>query len=228
MGEISIGTELPLSKPKNGLQKKVDVSWVSGEVMGGSFYKRKVESGEMKMVVKRVFLSSRDVFPEEADLRNDAERYVKKWQILRDADVPTASSMRVVDENTIAMGDMTRDGSKFFGKELWVKIMDGVDEKMRELTPMEKIFLGIDSLKIKEEMGRVLKLAWDKGIRLPYDDPYDILVHPDGSFEVLVLDLSGLRPRKEENEAILESELTSMKKDVDKMKKHLIKISTNL
>ena len=74
-------------------------------------------------------------------------------------------------------------------------------------------------------MARVLKLAWDKGMRLPFDDPYDILIHPDGKWEVLVLDLAGLRPRKGESEDVLESELEHMTEEIDLMREHLLKIS---
>lgn len=225
MSEVTIGTELSLSKPEFGVQKKVIVSEVSEERMGGHFYKRKIEADGMNLVVRRVFLNPSEMFPQEKDLKSDAERYVRKWQLLREAGVPTASSMRVVDGGTVAMGDMTRDGSRFFGKEQVLKVYEGRDEGPRELNQTERLFLAIDSQKIKDEMARVLKLAWDKGMRLPFDDPYDILIHPDGKWEVLVLDLAGLRPRKSESEDVLESELEHMTEEIDLMREHLLKIS---
>jgi len=96
------------------------------------------------------------------------------------------------------MGDMTRDGSEFFGKafrgrlnnELYRAKSSGFGG--RHLTDMERIFLSIDPEAMRAELRRIVKIANKNRIMLPDDDEFDILVHPDGSWEILVLDLSGL------------------------------------
>ncbi len=91
------------------------------------------------------------------------------------------------------MGDMTRDGSVFFGKEYGYSLEGETSRGVRrELTEMEKKLLAIPEDQIKEEMTRIATIANQHGVELPIDDECELLVHPDGTWEVLTLDLSEL------------------------------------
>lgn len=242
MNEVGIDTEnnsVNLFDDKGGV-KKVFVTEVLGDQnnMGGFFEKRKVEAvvdqenkerseRKLHLVLKSVGLLHKDDFPLENSLASAAERYLGKWKLLKEAGIPTVSSMKLVDDETVAMGDMTWDGSKFFGKaENEMKVYGQGETVKRELTNMEKIFLSIDPEEIKQKTERILKLAWDSGIRLPLDDPYDLLVHPDGSWELVVIDLSDVRPRKS-GETIddLKEDEDFILEDIEKLKKHYQEIS---
>jgi hypothetical protein len=243
MNEVGIDTNdrSVTIQGRNGEKKKVYVTKIlaNEKQMGGCFDKRKVEAvvnpdadnieGKrvIRLVLKDAYTSYWNHFPSEVLGLSVAERYLEKWNILRNCGIPTVSSMRVIDRDTVAMGDMTWDGSAFFGKQLVSDIGDKKDLDKRSLTVMEKIFLGIDPNKIKEEMKRVQMLAWDKGIRLPDDDLYDLIVHPDGTWQVLVVDLANLRPRKNERLESIENELNYMWEDVDIIRKHLLEISSD-
>lgn len=240
MNEVGIDRDDgSVSLVKNGGEvKKVFVTEVleNQHQMGGVYEKRKVEAvvdpkdkerseRKMRLVLKDAYLPKRYDFSFDNPEMSMAERYFRKWKLLKENGIPTTSSMRVVDEEVVAMGDMTWDGSEFFGKEKDITALEGRDSAKRKLFKMEKVFLSIDPEKIKEEMERVLKLAWDKGIRLPYDDQCDLLVHPDGTWEVLVMDLSQLRPRKEESEEALEDDRKDMWQMVDEIRSHLLEIA---
>jgi hypothetical protein len=239
MNEIGIDTDdNSVSLIKEGDERKVFVVDVLGGKyqMGGEYDKRKVEAvvdpndekrseRKLRLVLKEATLLHKDDFLLENPQASLAERYYGKWKLLRDAGIPTASSMRIVDDKTVAMGDMTWDGSKFFGKEKYIEVLEGRDTNVRELTAIEKVFLSINPQKIKQEIERVQKLAWEKGIMLPGDDPYDLLVHLDGTWQILVLDISELRPRRKSDRIEdLEAEKEEMWEDVDIIRTHLIKL----
>jgi len=126
MNEPEIGQEINLIK--NEEKRTVTVSNVAENMhqMGGTYPKHKIEAQsetgrEMKLVLKDVSErpDERYFFPGETKEMSSAERYLYKWNILRQKGLPTAGSMRIVDKGTVAMGDMTADGSQFFGKKSW-------------------------------------------------------------------------------------------------------------
>ena len=184
-------------------------SRVEGVFRGGLSYE-KGRGKELRLVIKNVgtgYDFSYGFFGEEEKSTNPARRYYERWRFLRSIGMPTASSMRVVDDRRVAMGDMTLGGAAFFGKE---KEKITAQEKRRgvrrELNETEKAFLGIDPQKIKQEIVRWQVFAWENGFRLPGDDEYDLRVWPDGRFQVLVLDLTGMRKRRDEKMDVLNGE----------------------
>lgn len=195
---------------------EIEILSVLAEKMNGAYEKNKVEAklffGEktrekrVKLVVKRGVVSRReeDIFGDEQTAMTPARRYYERWRFLRKLGIPTVSSMRVVDDHHVAMGDMTIGGAAFFGKEKWWTVNDEVRRSVhRELDKMEKLFLNIDSEAIKREIASLQALAWANGIRLPSDDEYDLLVRPDGSFQVVLMDLTQMRKRGNEGADVL-------------------------
>ncbi len=194
----------------------VEVVTVSAEDLGGAYSKNKVEAkpflGEktkekrMKLVVKRAIVSigDGDAFGDEQMAMTPARRYYERWRFLRKLGIPTVSSMRVVDDRHVVMGDMTVGVAAFFGKEKrWTVSGEIRRETYRELDKTEKVFLSIDPEVIKREIVSLQMLAWANGIRLPSDDEYDLLVRPDGSFQVLLMDLTQMRKRRSEGAHVL-------------------------
>ena len=206
--------DLDLSKPDRSSQLVgvVDVGGKGESLMGKSNKTRVV--GDLKLFPEsKIFREVTMILKNVANLwdtdilksldstkplaKTPAGMYYDRWLHLRELGRPTVGSMRVVDENTVAMGDMTVGGGVFFGKEKMYELGGELEgklygESVRDNTQMEKVFLEIDRSLIEAEIDRVQDLAWKNGIKLPPDDPIDILVMPDGTFKVLVLDLSML------------------------------------
>lgn len=218
-----------------------EVSEVEGPEMGGVYRKSRVsgrlrlpESGQevsgrkLKLVIKDVscYIGGLSLFGDEQESMSPARRYYERWRFLRSIGVPTAGSMRVIDDRRVAMGDMTARGAVFFGKEKLRSVMQESERHvLRKLSKHEKVFLDIDPEEIKQKIAWLQALAWLHDFRLPSDDEYDILVWPDGTFQVLILDLTQMRRiRRGEAESDLVKERDSMFAYLDRMVSDLKKI----
>jgi hypothetical protein len=213
---------------------------IGSKKMGGCFEKEKIaaivtnETGNtrsLRLIRKEVIVASADCFGEETLEMSDAQRYYERWKYLRKIGISTVSSMRVVDEYTVAMGDMTANGGEFFGKAKRQALLDEINAikhgfiKARKLTILEKVFMSLDHEEMKEDVAQIQKMAWDAGIRLPSDDQYDLLVNPDGTWNVMVMDLSALRWKKtRDTESVLEAEKHILLSDIDYLKIRLEEI----
>jgi hypothetical protein len=209
---------------------------VSYESLGGAFPKHRIEaitvSGGMRerrlrLVTKRAAICNGVIIGDELVTMTDSERYYERWRFLRKNSIPTASSMRVADRWNVVMGDMTIDGSEFFGKEKYHDIGGQISDNIhRSHSSIERIFLGINPLLIKKEIERIQMKLFGLGVRLPYDDRYDLLVHPDGNWEVLVIDLSLLSRVNNVKEELrgLKGEREMMFDRIDAIRERLINI----
>jgi len=241
MENVDIGEKVDLAK--NGHQtSKAEVIDIIGSdrEMGGLFDKSKIvarlrkgdRSRELRMVIKDAYISANkskttdNCFGKESKEMSQAKRYYERWRYLMSIGIPTVSSMRVVDELRIAMGDETSDGSDFFGKSKKESVaMELKFGKRRMLTEIERQYVGINPEEIREKLRSLQERCWAKGIRLPYDDEFDLIVHPDGSWRVLVLDLSALTKRANEPESVLDEQMSVMMGDVFKLRKDLLTLS---
>ncbi|HLE50321.1 MAG TPA: hypothetical protein VI791_04215 [Patescibacteria group bacterium] len=233
-GEI----ELVLRKPGNKFLA-VSISEVSKERLGGRYDKSRlkvfpmsgdrVRNAEIGLVLKRASVDSGDtnLFGDERLGMESALRYYERWKFLKMVGVPTVSSMRVIDEYRIAMGDMTVGGGEFFGKAKKIAIMLELEKGIRrELSPLEKTFLNIDTEAIKQKVADLQEIAWKNEVRLPGDDQYDLLVRPDGSFQVIVMDLSRLRRKGSESYSDLLNERSGFNSELDDFRSGLKRLGT--
>lgn len=202
---------------------QVEVTGDQDSKLGGMFGAKRVKGNvlniegelsghEVNLVKKWVEMENNDCFGNENTESSNAERYMQRWLYLKSVGIPVARSMRIVDDTHIVMGDMTIDGSVFVGKG-WVDLLS--TRKRGSLSDVEKKFLDIDVDLIKKEVVRIDDLARSKGIRLPYDDPFDILMHPDGSFEVVVMDLTAMELVNDKNIKELDDDREKMMNRVD-------------
>jgi hypothetical protein len=127
-----------------------------------------------------------------------ADGYCEYWQRLREAGIPTIPTVRKINENEIIMTDLTKNESSFYGKDSVFGCFDRF--KKNEINILDKHFLDIEVSDMEEKIKEVLRKANENNIVLPLDDPFDLLVHPNGNWEVLVLDLAT------ENRDVSESE----------------------
>ncbi len=157
-----------------------------------------------EMVVKDAEIFNKELcFGQEKKSMCMADRYYYRWLYLKELGIPTVRTMRVVDTNRIIMGDMTIDGSEFMGKgKNYLLSLESAAKNRRQLTSMEKRFIEIyENGELVQEVSRVCDLMNIHSLGFPMDDEFDLLIHPDGSFEVLVLDLSYLN-KKETNHPV--------------------------
>ena len=200
---------------------RVLVEDVSDEELGGAFDKRKAvvrptvdkwKHHEIKLVIKQAYVGNRDIFGGERLDMSGARRYYERWKYLKSVGIQSSHSMRVVGERYIAMGDMTLGGSAFFGKaktcDLFSEEFAGVK---RKLSPIEEVFMSINPDLIKKDLEYIRKIAEGEKIMLPADDPFDLLVHPNGSWEVMVLDLTNMIHEKIQNRNYLESRIDTVR-----------------
>lgn len=121
------------------------------------------------------------------DRFENAEGYADFWSELKSAEIPTIPTVRIIGENEVLISDLTTDGSTFFGKD---NVFPSFDRfKDGKVNNMDKLFLNIDPEELKQRAQQIAEKANRSGVFLPYDDPFDILVHPDGRWEIIVLDL---------------------------------------
>ncbi len=170
------------------------------ELNGGTEKKEKLvlkalsESGRndrsLNMVAKEVSVLGFNNREKYGYLTN-TEVYFNNWMMLRKAGIPTLPTVRVIDKRRVLITDMTSDGSEFFGK------VTEIDEiSVENLTDAELVFSYLDLSRVRDELERVERLAIQNNIALPIDDPFDLLVHPDGTWEVIVLDFGWAEERE--------------------------------
>ncbi len=116
-----------------------------------------------------------------------ADGYCEYWERLRKAAIPTIPTVRKISENEVLMTDLTKDGSSFYGKDSVFGCFNRF--KKNEINILDRYFLAIQTSVLENEIRGISRKADENGIVLPIDDPFDLLVHPGGSWEVLVLDL---------------------------------------
>ena len=135
--------------------------------------------------------------------RNDddipADKYLKYWRELQDAGIPTVPTMRKLDDERVIMTDLTAEGGCLYGKN---KSLQMTGDK----NSIDDIFLSIDPEEITKQAQEIVEKANKAGISLPMDDPLELLVNPDGTWRLLVLDLSMLEFRLEQRSVIANNE----------------------
>ncbi len=150
------------------------------------------------VVVKEVEVSYGNenvLFGDENLDQSPAERYFQRWLYLKKIGVSVLESLSfLADGKRVIMKDVTADGSEFVDKETFrglghgdTFVIDGV------LSECQKKFLEIDKNELKEKVLHNFSTAWNSGVSLPDDwEEFAVLVHPDGDYDVLVLDLTKL------------------------------------
>lgn len=141
---------------------------------------REQPESEFSMVLKPLY--------QGAIAEEHATDYFADWNNFTKAGVHTVPLMKIYDEHTILMSDMTADGSVFYGKNMVYACFERF--KNGKITDMDRKFLNIDPNDILKEAQRNVEAANKAHLFLPYDDPFDVLVHPDGTWEVVTIDLT--------------------------------------
>jgi hypothetical protein len=124
---------------------------------------------------------------------NDPERIIKIWRCFKEAGLPVVPTMRRTEDKTLLVTNLKVNGSEFFGKGYWYHRTHNPDIKDLPLTDIERQFLRATE---PESMDQIKKLALyyadsatSNQIELPIDDTFELQIHPDGRWELRILDL---------------------------------------
>lgn len=136
----------------------------------------------------------------ERDFGERNKDYLGKWKKLKEVGLPVVSTMRLTDQNKIVMTDLKADGSELYGKGIVFEIALAkyANKTPRESSNIDKIFLEIMDNEeevelIKEKTNEYAKIATENGISLAVDDPFELVVHPNGEWDLVCLDLELLQ-----------------------------------
>ena len=147
-------------------------------------HKIKIRKGEAETELSMV---ERVVGPQNIDI------YTKTWKAFKKAGIPVVEHMWKSDEGKVFVKDLKRDRSEIFGKAYTMLAAKKFEDQKPALTPMEEKFIKIietDLPKIKAALENMVMKADQYRLVLPWDDAFELLVHPDGTWEIVVLDLN--------------------------------------
>ena len=115
-----------------------------------------------------LFKTGLEIFSSNSDV------WIKRWQEINDAKISTLPWVLKIDNQRIAMPDLTRDGSKVQRIERYL-----------EENPKQ------NNRGLKKQCQRIIKRADQADLLLPADDALAVISHPNKKPKLIVLDLGG-------------------------------------
>ncbi len=137
--------------------------------------------------------SSKFSLVERYDPGND---YEKSWRLYKEIGLPVVPTLRRGKNGNIFITDIKWDGSEVYGKSLGYSL-GGYGKRYRPRPQMDKIFVDLISSdiynQVKDRVSECVDIATNNDILLPQDDTFDLLVHPDGSWDIILVDVGDYR-----------------------------------
>jgi hypothetical protein len=169
MSEESINAESIIGKPP------VEIKNVNRtDLYGGGLEPKALIEGQV--AGKDVYLMERRLDPV----------YEANWFAMKKAHLPVVPTLRKTEDKLIVT-DVKADGSETYGKGFLSAIGErsrpDVDTHFLELTTGENLQA------ITQQIDTYIDRANQAGIAIPWDDPFELLVHPNGSWQLIILDL---------------------------------------
>lgn len=126
-----------------------------------------------------------------------SELYYENWLLCRNAGLPVVPDMNISPPDAVVMKDLCADGSSLFGKHTIIGKYSLFElSRTAGSTPPdhnESTFAHVNPSNIHQRSNEIARRATQEGILLAQDDPSVLLMHPDGTWEVILLDLEGCR-----------------------------------
>ncbi len=122
---------------------------------------------------------------------NAVQYYNHIWQQLQKAGINVVPWL-IEHENGVIVPDMEYDNYRFYGKSRSLAI----NNNHLNLPPFcyqDFLFLLVfseETVELNRRLSELVFTATENGIGLPYDDPAELIIHPDGYFDLITLDLS--------------------------------------
>lgn len=153
-------------------------------------HKATIESGSREKQVRLV---------ERKNIKTFGPDYASQWQLFRNAGLPVVPTLRKTERGTVMMTDLTADGSEIYGKDLSSMLLQGLFQfshidknklpKIKYVNSFLEIMEGEEFERLKRKVKEYQELANTNGILLPTDDPFELIIHPDGTWELVIIDL---------------------------------------
>lgn len=142
--------------------------------------------------------------------------YVEAWPIMKKKKLPVVPTMRIVDKRagkddnpedegdlSLLVTDVKKDGSEVYGKGYFRSLFEpytwssyrrrpDIDERFLEVMATEKS-------DVRTKAREYADTATRSNIVLPRDDPLEMIVHPDGTWDFIILDLEKVRVQRKDN-----------------------------
>ncbi len=120
--------------------------------------------------------------------------YIDAWIGFRAAGMPVVPTLRTNAETSLLVTDVKANGGEAYGKALQLITSGALDEqRTRPRQQIDEIFMDLTGINnfpaIEEEAQRLLDRANASNLRLPYDDPFELVVNPNGTWKLMTLDL---------------------------------------
>ncbi len=150
-------------------------------------------------------------FGTDIDKRRRKGLYFANWVELKRVGLPVVDTVRETDEGTVFVTDVKADGSETYGKGLALSIVLGFREddpsprRRTNIDPLFKKIVGSRQIRlIEDQVNRCVDIATTNGIQLPDgDDAFELLVHPNGSWQLMILDLHEAKINVEQREDLM-------------------------
>lgn len=180
------GPEVMVAVPVGTSSPEPRTIEVLGRASFASFYGSREEKSVLDVRIEKT--GERTTLLERADIG----KYPVVWSVLSEAGLPVVPDLYVGPDNTLLATDLKADGSEFYGKSYSMSV-EFRHEHERPRPEIDPIFMDLIERKapeIEEQVQDYARKAAEAGVLLAYDDPVDMLVRPDGSFQVMALDLT--------------------------------------
>jgi hypothetical protein len=183
-----------LAKPEITGVKPVVVEVTKSTPIGLGMERKKIIRGKVignSGKTKNVSLIERTPYNEVA-----LNKLLHNWRIARDSGLPVPPTIRLSDRNTILVTDISADGSYIFGKSFTARNINVVAGELEEILEKENRFFQVWNRDKEEIVLAAHQLALDAsnaGVLLPSDDAFELIVKPDQSWKLMILDIKLLR-----------------------------------
>jgi hypothetical protein len=167
---------------------KVDVSKKRKFYLGGGKPKHFVEASVGKDQDLKMSLVEKETLSEF-----HSDMMLKVWKRCRQNNIDVVDFMAKTSDGFIIMSNITHDGSQIYGRSLLHTIKsDDHGERKRDVNELDKKFINLmqnNHEKINQAALKIAEKTASAGIILPSDDPLDLILHPDGSWQIMPLDI---------------------------------------
>jgi len=175
-----------LPDQNNATERVLEVINREDVFLGGEKRKFKIQTEE-----DRDGLEPQIYYFIQRDFGTETDEIIQIYYAYKQAKLPVVETFRRSNDGMVVMTDITADGSKVYGKATSQSMNHG---KPREPSPLDSVFLELiaDGSVVKDMHDQALKLAaiaGDHGILLAYDDPFELIIHPDKTWSLVCLDL---------------------------------------
>jgi hypothetical protein len=121
------------------------------------------------------------------------ENYVSSWHTFREAGLPVVPTLRKSSKGTLLVTNVRAHGNEVYGKALKHELIAGFYQRPRQAKAIDDVFLRLTDPNcfsaLSEKVFSYVKIANKNKIKLPWDDPFELVVRPDGSWDFITLDL---------------------------------------